>query len=330
MPAVQDLSIRQLQYIVAVADTLGFHRAAQRCHVSQPTLSAQVQQAEDVLGVRIFERDKRRVMVTPAGTQLVARARQVLVAMEDLLASAVGQQDPFATTFRVGVIPTIAPYLLPDITLALRRMYPRLRVVWREETTSQLASHLLAGQLDAGLAALVPELDEMQSAVVLEDPFVVALPLGHPLAKKKTVALGDLEPCPVLLLDDGHCFRSQALALCARAGAHEVDFRATSLATLAQMVSAGAGVTLLPVSSVSVENRRGQLEIRPFAGSAPGRTIGLVWRPASPYAAAFAAVAGTLARALSNSGQSSAKRPSFAASSRHHARTASKAPGVRR
>lgn len=330
MPAVQDLSIRQLQYAVAVADTLGFHRAAQKCHVSQPTLSAQIQQAEEVLGVRLFERDKRRVLVTPAGVEVVARARLVLLALDDLLATARGRRDPFAGTYRIGVIPTLAPYLLPDITRALRQAHPELHVLWREQSTAQLLEDLSAGRVDAGLAALVPELEPMRSVAVLEDPFVVALPLGHALARKRSLQLSDLESVPVLLLDDGHCFRAQALALCSRARAEEVDFRATSLSTLAQMVSAGLGVTLLPASAVAVENRRGQLEILRFAPPVPGRTVGLVWRPACPYDETFLALAGTLRGALTGRRQSSARRPSRATSSRHQPRTSSNAPGVRR
>lgn len=295
--APHDLSIRQLQYVVAVADELGFHRAAERVHVSQPTLSAQIQQIEQVLGVTIFERDRRRVLVTEIGEAVVARARQVLLAVDELIATADQSKDRFAATLRIGVIPTIAPYLLPDITPAITAKYPKLKLVFREEKTDDVLHDLREGKLDAGLVAVVPELGDVAMEEVAVDPFVVALPKGHPLAKKKTVKLEDLASEPVLLLDDGHCLRSQALELCSKVGARETDLRATSLATLVQMVSLGTGVTLLPKLAVDVENRRGQLEIRPFAGQAPSRSLAFVWRRGSPLDDVLRAVAGASKRA---------------------------------
>ena len=343
MPAIQDLSIRQLQYVVAVAETLGFHRAAERCNVSQPTLSAQVQQVEEVLGLPLFERDKRRVIVTTAGIEIVDRAKRVLMELEDLLASAAAVRDPLAGTFRVGVIPTVAPYLLPDVTQSWGRDYPLLHVIWREEPTETLLRRLDAGELDAALLALVPGLEQLCTESIVVDPFVVALPPDHPLARKKTVTSDDIHEVAVLLLEDGHCFRAQALSLCTKAGAHEAPFRATSLSTLAQMVASGAGITLLPSMATAVENRRGQVEIRPLAPPVPGRTIALVWRPSSPYAATFKELAANLRRGLSASGaggasslngspqpKASASVPSSRASARHQERTSSKAPGVRR
>src|SRR5580692_10188944 len=270
MPALNDVSLRQLQYVVAVADTLGFHKAAARCHVSQPTLSAQVLQLESVLGVALFERDRRRVLVTSAGAEIVARARRVLVEADDLISAATRLREPFAGTLRIGVIPTIAPYMLPDVMPKVGAKYPKLSLVFREERTADVVRELAEGTLDA------------------------ALPKGHPLARRKRLAMSDLQDEHVLLLDEGHCFRDQALALCTKARASETSFRATSLATLAQMVSNGAGITLLPALAVPVENRRGQLEIRPFIKPAPGRTIALVWRPRSPHAGVLVELAKTL------------------------------------
>lgn len=293
MASPQDLSIRQLQYFAAVAEALGFRRAAERCHVSQPTLSAQIQQLESVLGVQLFERDRRRVALTRAGQALLVRARAALRALEDVLDEAKRLTDPFVGTLRVGVIPTVAPYLLPEVTPALTARYPRLTVVYREEKTSAIVAHLEAGELDAGLLALEADIGELASAVVLKDPFVAALPKGHRLAQRKRVALHELEQELVLLLDDGHCFREQALEACSRAGAREAAFRATSLATLAQMVSAGAGVTLLPELAVEAENRRGQLAIRPLS-PAPARTLALVWRRSSALAGSLQEIAQTM------------------------------------
>lgn len=287
MTRPHDISLRQLEYVVAVADTLGFHKAASVCHVSQPTLSAQVQLLESVLGVRLFERDRRRVLVTPVGEELVARARRVLVEVEDLLASATRAQTPFSGTLRIGVIPTLAPYLLPEVTPAITRQYPAVSLVFQEEKTADIVKSLGDGTLDAGIVALEAELGELAHAELSRDHFVVALPKAHALAKRKQLSMADLEDERVLLLDEGHCFREQALALCAKAKADVTSFRATSLATLSQMVSSGAGITLLPELSVPVENRRGQLEIRPFSSPVPYRTIALVWRPSSPFVAAF-------------------------------------------
>jgi LysR family hydrogen peroxide-inducible transcriptional activator len=291
LAGLNDLSLRQLQYVVAVADTLGFHKAAVRCHVSQPTLSAQVQQLESVLGVRIFERDRRRVLVTSAGADVLARARRALVEVEGLIAAAAHLRDPFAGTVRIGVIPTVAPYLLPEVMPKIGAKYPKLALVFREERTAEIVRELAEGTLDGGLLALEAEIGECAHAEIAKDSFVAALPKGHPLARKKRLEPSDLEGENVLLLDEGHCFREQALAVCSEARAKETSFRATSLTTLAQMVSSGAGITLLPSMAVPVENRRGQLEVRPFVKPAPGRTIALVWRPRSPFAAVFTELA---------------------------------------
>lgn len=291
-----DLTLRQLEYAVAVAETLGFHRAAERCHVSQPTLSAQVAQLEAALGVRLFERDRRRVIVTPAGARLVERARRVLLEAEDLAAAAVRARDPLAGELRVGVIPTVAPYLLPEVTPLLGERYPRLQPVFLEAKTSEVVAGLDAGVLDAGLLALEADLGPCAHAEVCKDPFVVALPKGHPLARRSRLGLADLASETVLLLEEGHCLRAQAFALCSKSGAREAAFRATSLATLAQMVSSGAGITLLPSLAVEVENRRGQLELRPFEPPVPFRTIALVFRPSSPLAGPLRELAATLRR----------------------------------
>ena len=285
--SAQDVSPRQLQYIVAVAETLGFHKAAQRCHVSQPTLSAQVQQLEDVLGVQLFERDRRRVLLTAAGAVVVAHARRVLLEINDMFAAAKELTEPHSGTYRIGVIPTLAPYLLPDVVPAVRTRFPKLQLVFREQKTDAIAADLREGRLDAGLLALEADIGEWASGRVVSDRFVVALPHGHPLARKKSVAASDLEDQKVLLLDEGHCFRTQALSVCDRAGTKETELRATSLSTLAQMVSSGLGITLLPQIAVAVENRRGQLQVRPFTSPAPQRTIALIWRPQSPFAATF-------------------------------------------
>jgi LysR family hydrogen peroxide-inducible transcriptional activator len=288
-------SLRQLQYAVAVAETGGFRRAAERCHVSQPSLSAQLAQLESVLGVRLFERDRRRVLPTPAGEALVARARRVLLEAGDLASAAVMLGDPLSGPLQLGVIPTVSPYLLPEATPALRARCPRLSVRWTEDRTDALLAALREGRLDGVLLARVAGIDDLVRTTVAEDPFVLAIPHDHPLARGRRLArLTDLDGQTALLLEDGHCLRDQALALCARFRVDEADFRATSLSTLVQMVRGGAGVTLLPAMSLPVENRGGALAVRRFQAPAPGRSIVLAWRRQSSRALALGQVAEVL------------------------------------
>jgi LysR family hydrogen peroxide-inducible transcriptional activator len=289
------LSLRQLQYAVAVADTLSFRAAAERCHVAQPSLSAQLAQLEDALGVRLFERDRRRVLLTAAGRDLVERARRVLQEADDLVEAAARAGDPLSGRLAIGVIPTISPYLLPAAAPALHKAYPRLTVVWREEKTADLVRAVREGTLDAALLALEAEIGDVEREVIARDPFVLATPPRHALGTASGPArVADLRDAPVLLLDDGHCFRDQALAVCSRARIREGEFRATSLSTLSQMVASGAGVTLLPQLAVPTEAARVGLRVRPFTEPTPHRTIGLVWRRSSPLTGALKQVATTI------------------------------------
>lgn len=320
------VSLRQLQYIVAVADLGGFRRAADACHVSQPSLSAQVAQAEQALGVRLFERNRRRVRVSAAGEPLIVRARAVLVAAGDLTELARQLSDPFAGTLRIGVIPTISPYLLPEIAPALARVYPHLTIVWSEDRTGGLARQAAEGSIDAAILALEADLGPLDHEVLLRDPFLLAVSPDHPLARdRRRARLDDLDGIGVLVLDDGHCFRDQALRLCARAGAREAGFRATSLPTLVQMASAGRGVTLLPSIAVPVENRRSQLVIRRFAPPGPGRTIALAWRRGSALAPSLTRLGASIREALrARRGDAPAERP--AAPAALHRKAVGRAP----
>jgi LysR family hydrogen peroxide-inducible transcriptional activator len=287
-------SLRQLQYAVAVADSLGFGKAAERCHVSQPSLSAQIAQLEDALGTRLFERDRRKVLLTAAGEAIVERARVILRETDDLVDLAQRSSDPLASTIRLGVIPTLSPYLVPRIRPALRRAHPKLTLRWVEDKTAVLLDKLHAGELDGVLLAIEAEIGDVECEIVGYDPFVLAAPKGHPLAAKQSPAKrSDLQGEDVLLLDDGHCFRDQALAVCSTVKAQELEFRATSLPTLAQMVADGAGVTLLPQLAVATEIKRAPLSVRPFAEPVPGRTIALAWRRRSPLGAALKQIAST-------------------------------------
>ncbi len=293
--APHPFTLRQLQYAIAVADALSFRKAAEACGVSQPSLSAQLAQLEGAIGVQLFERDRRRVLVTAAGREVLERARRVLLEADDLLEGAKRVGDPLAGSLRIGVIPTISPYLLPGVTPALRAEYPRLALTWVEDKTEVLVWSLDVGALDAALLALEADIGDLDHEVIARDPFLLATPRGHRLGARASAAkAAELRDTPVLLLDDGHCFREQALTFCSNAKARELEFRATSLSTLAQMVAGGAGVTLLPELSVPTEARRAEIEIRRFARPAPGRTVALVWRTRSPLAAALRRLASTL------------------------------------
>jgi LysR family hydrogen peroxide-inducible transcriptional activator len=288
-------SLRQLQYFVAVADLGGFSRAAARCHVSQPSLSAQVALAEESLGVRLFERDRRGARVSQAGAVILAHARQVLLAAKDLASTARQQADPFTGTIRVGVIPTVCPYLLPEITPALRETYPRLTIMWIEEKTATLVDRIMSGELDAAILARDTKAAGLEFVEIGRDPFLVASTPAHPLMRStKPLAPSALESVEVLLLEDGHCLRDQALALCSRVGATEAGYCATSLATLVQMVVSHSGVTLLPSIAVPVENRTGQLATRRFAEPIPARTLALGWRRGSALQTTIKAVGQTV------------------------------------
>jgi len=290
-------TLRQLQYVVAVAERQSFRKAAEVCRVAQPSLSAQIAQVEEALSVQLFERDARGVALTAAGRAVVERARALLLAADDLVESARVLADPFAGTLRIGLIPTIGPYLLPEMAPVLREQYPKLTFVWAEEKTASLIEALGRGELDAAVVALEAEIGDLPRVVLGKDPFVFAAAKGHPLAKgKRPVKASELEGERVLLLDDGHCFRDQALAFCSRSGAEEAGYRATSLVTLAQMAAGGAGVTLLPRLALAVENRRHELCVRAFAPEVPFRTLALVWRRGAALEATLKALGKTLCR----------------------------------
>jgi len=281
-------SLRQLECFVAVAEQLSFRRAAGACFVTQPALSLQIQQLEARLGTRLFERDRRRVLITPAGLELLPRARAALSEVDAMVGAAQELHDPLSGTLRLGVIPTVAPYVLPAAIGALRRRSPKLRLYLREDPTARLVEQVQQGKLDLALLALEAELGTLERLPLYRDPFVLAVPAGHGLAGRKTVREQELEGEDVLLLEDGHCLRDQALSICDRVGARELgDFRATSLNTLVRMVAGGTGVTLLPTMALTVELRpQDGVVTVPFAAR-QARTIGLVWRPSTPRRAAF-------------------------------------------
>jgi len=287
-----DLKLKDLRYLVAVAEQRHFGRAAAQCFVSQPTLSAQLKKLEQSLGVQLIERVPHRVALTPAGQEIVARARRILEATEEVVTLARAHRDPLAGQLRVALLPTIGPYLLPHVVPAVRRSLPRLQLRLYEYQTATMLEKLHAGELDLGVLALPVELAGLEARELYREPFTVALPERHPLAAHPSLKVADLKDEKLLLLEDGHCLREQALEVCGRAvRREEQDFRATSLETLRQMVATGAGITLLPelAGRGAYRSARGVV-LRPFARPAPVRHVGAVWRRSTARRAAIDAL----------------------------------------
>jgi LysR family hydrogen peroxide-inducible transcriptional activator len=292
-----DLKLKDLRYLVAVADTRHFGQAAARCFVSQPTLSAQIKKLEDYLGVQLIERHPRRIALTDAGTQVVARARRIIESSDEIVTLAETRRDPLAGRLRMALLPTIGPYLLPLVATRIRRKLPRLELLLYEYQTGPMLEHLHAGDIDVGVLALPVPSEGLVERRLFEEPFMVAVPEQHELARRRSVKLSDLNGETLLLLEDGHCLREQALDICARTDAQEKqDFRATSLETLRQMVASGGGITLLPqlASTGAYGNARGVVTI-PFTQPAPVRHVGALWRRTSARGAAIAAVCDVIA-----------------------------------
>ena len=278
------ISLRQMQYALAVAREKNFRRAAELCFVSQPSLSMQIAEMEKALEVKLFERNRREVRVTREGRLLLERMRVMLVEYEDLLELARQHHDPLSGSLRLGMIPTMCPYLLPDLVPSLRQSFPELSLYWQEDKTEELVRLIHDGELDAGVLALESDIGGLEYESFGEDSFVLATPPGHPLSQETTpVSVEVLQGEEVHLLEDGHCFREQAFNLCQLADARPHSLRASSLSTLVQMVLAGSGCTILPELAVEVENRRDALHIRPFTSPSPKRTLILAWRSTSPY-----------------------------------------------
>jgi len=322
-PARARPTLRQLEYLLAVADSLKFRAAAAACHVSQPALSAQIRQLEELLGVTLFERDKRRVALTPAGKLIVERARAALADVDSLVDAALGHGQPLTGPLALGAIPTVAPYVVPRLLALTRERHPGLRLVLVEATTASLMEALRTNRVEVALLALPVQGAGFSTLPLFDDPFLLAAPAGHRLASRARVKPGDLRREGVLLLEEGHCLREQALQICREAGASEVgDVRATSLTTLLQMVAGGLGITLLPaIASPDAARAEGERDgrgrgagaggadaapggtrvegvvVRPIL-PAPTRTIGLVWRATSPRAPEFVMLAETLRRGL--------------------------------
>lgn len=275
-------TLRQLRYLVALDEHRHFGRAAESCLATQSTLSAGLQELENLLGVTLVERTKRKVLMTPLGEEVAARGRELLRGAEDIADLARSHGRPLCGRLRLGVIPTIAPFLLPRALPGLRRLYPELKLILREDLTARLLERLAAGDLDAAVLALPYDAPEMEMEALYTDPFVLACPPGHPLAALDSVGGADLAGADLLLLEEGHCLRDHALAACSLPAPRRGEgMLGTSLGTLVQMVASGMGVTLLPRLAVEAGILTGtDLVTRPLAGGG-ARLLGLAWRKSS-------------------------------------------------
>jgi LysR family hydrogen peroxide-inducible transcriptional activator len=311
-------TLQQLTYLVAVEDHRHFGKAAEACFVSQPALSAQIRELERRLGVTLFERGNRQVLPTSVGATVIERARGVLRDMDELVAAARLDPSEMRGPLALGVIPTMAPYLLPGLLPVLTNAHRGVELHLHELKTSEILRMLREGGLDLGLLALPVAGEDLVQVPLAEDPFVLALPENHPLAGTGPVALSVVADLPVILLEEGHCLRDQALSVCRLVGTHAAEMQATGMPTLCQMVATGLGVTLLPTSAVALEARPGTgLTTRPFADPVPTRTIGLVWRRTSPNDTLYCELGELLATELAGRGRGQ-DAPDEGA--RHHAR----------
>lgn len=291
------MTLQELRYLVALVETGHFGQAAEACFVSQSTLSTGLKKLEDSLGTILFDRSLKRITPTPIGREIVESARLILQEAERIRELAKYAGDPMDRTVQIGVIPTLAPYYLPHALMQVREAYPKLRLLLREVMTPHLLAQLHEGKIDAGLLAL-PFAEEGLTVVPLfTEPFLAALPSDHPLAKKAKVSLDELTQANLLLLEEGHCLRDQALEVCGLQGLASEEVRATSLETLRQMVAMGIGVTLMPRLACAAGAQSG-VTIKPLAGGGAGRVIALVWRKRTPYLDTMNRLAKTLAQNL--------------------------------
>ena len=274
------MNLRDLEYVVAVADHMHFGKAADACFVSQPTLSTQIRKLEDELGVTLFERTNKKVMITPTGEDILIRVRGVLQQVNEIDATAKALRDPFAGELRMGIFPTLAPYLLPRIIPSITKKFPKLKLFLIEEKTERICAQLKNGSLDAILVSLPNDNDGLEFTRLFDEAFLLAVPSSHPLSNNTSIQQSELKDQNILLLEDGHCFRDQALEICSSQGAIENQgFRATSLETLRHMVATNVGITLIP--ELAIPDRDSIIRYIPFSSPHPKRTIGMAWRISS-------------------------------------------------
>jgi len=283
-------TLRQLTYLKLLAEHGAFGRAAEAAHVTQPTLSAGIQELEKILGAPVVDRARSGVILTAVGEDALRRANLILNEAEELVQAAKNTGQPLTGRFRLGVIPTVAPFLLPRALPVLRKRFPKLRLFLREDLTHRLIVALRAGQLDAALIALPYDVSGLACAHVSDDELLAAAPADHPIALQNSVSAATLEGAELIMLEDGHCLRDQALAACGlkppKALADGDAFAATSLPTLVQMVGSGLGVTFLPAMAVAAGlTDPATVAVRPIGADHPSREIVVAWRAGSTRAA---------------------------------------------
>jgi LysR family hydrogen peroxide-inducible transcriptional activator len=309
------VTLKQLRYLTALAEHRHFGRAANACAISQPALSMQISGLEKDLGVVLVERRHGDVTLTETGLELARRGENVLAGAHDLVDFARLRTQPLSGGLALGIIPTLAPYVLPKVLPALQRQYPDLRVELRETQTKNLVDELMRGSLDVLMLAL-PIL-EIETAALFDDPFLLAVPKSDPRPARAIVSADDIDLARLILLEEGHCLRDQALAFCA-GDRRDKSFGlgATSLATVLQMVANGYGITLLPEVAVDVEARNELVKLLRFAPPMPKRTVGLAWRPSSPRKSDFVALGEIVVEALgkndATAGPTTSARPARA------------------
>ncbi len=274
------MNLRDLKYLIAIAQHRHFGKAAKECFVSQPTLSTQIKKLEDELGVILIERNNKQVLLTDVGEQIIAKSRQILKNVDEVREIASQHKEPDAGRITLAAIPTLAPYLLPHIVPAIYGHLPKLQIMLYELQTAVSLQRLEDGELDAALLALPIEQSSLKYEPLFEEPFLAAAAPDKPLAKRKQLKLMDLAGEEILLLEDGHCLRDQALDLCNKIDAHEIaGFRATSLETLRQMIASGIGTTLIPQLATLVKTSdQNSVAYIPFEQPGPGREIVLAYR----------------------------------------------------
>jgi len=274
------MNLRAISYVVAVADLCNFSQAAEQCNVSQPTLSAQIKKLEESLGIKIFERNNKRVMITEEGRDIIQSARRILQEVESIKEIAENSRNPFTGTFHLGAFPTLSTYIFPAIVPQIKKLMPDLRLVLIEEKTAILTEKLHKGEIDAALFAMPVHENFFEMKILFDDPFFLACTPDHPLAEKSEIAVEELAQYRLLLLEEGHCLRDNALEICQQHNIPEEQaFRATGLETLRQMVKAGTGITLMP--EIAINNPEMGIHYVPFKAPVPHRTIGLFYRKTS-------------------------------------------------
>lgn len=286
------VTLKQLRYFCALAREQHFGRAADACAVTQPALSMQIQELEAMLGIDLVERTRAGVKLTPKGAEVAARAQRILNDARDLVDYARNSEGVLSGVLRLGLIPSVAPYLLPPLLPLLRTNYPDLELHVRETQTEQLLHELVDGKLDVLLLALPVKNPDIETMTLFEDRFLLAVPQSQNLSGRVRATRELVEEGRLLLLEEGHCLRDQALTYCSLQKVSSVNtFGASSLSTIVEMVSAGLGITLLPEISLPVEERGRGIKVMRFVDPEPSRTIGLAWRRSSPRGADFHALA---------------------------------------